>query len=61
MVRNSSERLTVIERLSCARISASIRYVCSRLVDLYRQAQVNKKTVPAKLWQVMGLVFLINL
>ncbi|MCT6892044.1 MAG: hypothetical protein M3Z87_20710 [Lactobacillus sp.] len=46
MARNSSGRLTVIERLSCARISAGIRLVYSCLVDLYRQAQVSKKTVP---------------
>ena len=45
MARNSSERLTVIERLSCARISAGICYVYSCFADLYRQAQI-KKTVP---------------
>jgi hypothetical protein len=55
MVRNSSERLTVIERLSCARISAGIRYVYSRLVDLYRQAQVNKKDRPSKTLASYGI------
>nr|WP_182438105.1 hypothetical protein [Lactobacillus bombicola] len=42
MARNSSERFTVIERLSCARTSTGIRHVYYCLVDLYRQTQVNK-------------------
>ncbi len=46
MARNLLERCSASERIPCARISADLCLVYYCLVDLYRQAQVNKKTVP---------------
>jgi len=46
MARNLLERCSASERIPCARISAGLCLVYYCLVDLYRQAQVNKKTVP---------------
>nr|WP_158592507.1 hypothetical protein [Lactobacillus sp. ESL0228] len=60
MARNSSERFTVIERLSCARTSTGIRHVYYCLVDLYRQTQVNKKTVPTKTLASYGIGLITN-
>ena len=57
MARNLLERCSASERIPCARISADLCLVYYCLVDLYRQAQVNKKTVPPKTLTIMGLVF----
>ena len=46
MARNLLGRCSASERIPCARISADLCLVYYCLVDLYRQAQVNKKTVP---------------
>lgn len=46
MVRNLLERCTVNERIPYTRISAGICHVYYCLVDVYRQTQINKKTVP---------------
>nr|WP_158595226.1 hypothetical protein [Lactobacillus sp. ESL0261] len=46
MARNLLGRCAVGECVPCARISTGLCLVYYCLVDLYRQAQVNKKTVP---------------